>query len=340
MITRLLVHVFVLTTSVTALCATPTQSPRWHWFADEAGLALGGYDPVAYHTVAEALVGTEALEQEHAGLRYRFSDEATLELFREEPERYLPAFGGWCALGLGLDPKAIGAPQSRTQPDPTSFKLVDGRLLLYARLPGWDARSVWDRSDETILLERAEAFWQEREALAARVGTCPKGFNPQAPLETTQFDFIIGAWDSTYVSRVDPASDQTVTIRGDWKAWYGWQGYAIYDDWVQLGAPPNTSGPAIRSFDLLNKEWVMHYIPIGAPRTGVWSMTGRFDEAGELHGECTLIDGRGRTFLQRIHFVEITKESFAWRSDRSYDSGDNWIEGWGVGKNTRKTKAG
>lgn len=311
---------------------------RWHWFADETHLAIDGYDPVAYHTLGAALPGRDDLAFEHEGLTYFFSDEDTLCRFRKAPERYLPAFGGWCALGLGLDPEALGKPQARRAPDPTSFKLVDGRLLLFAKGPCWDARSVWDCLDEQELLERAESFWQERNELVAQLGPCPVGFNPNAPLETAQLDFLIGGWDTSYVVRLDPSSDLTMTLSGEWTAWYDRAGYAIYHDWVQRNAPPNVAGPAIRSFDATLREWVLDSPPNAAPAQAAWNMIGRFDDRGTLHGTTPLEDVLGRAYVERTRFREIRDTGFRWHTDRSYDGGRTWILDWCVGHSTRKVQ--
>ena len=308
---------------------------RWHWAVDDGRVAIGGYDPVAYHTLGEPLLGRAELESVHAGVHYRFGDHDHLERFEDEPERYLPAFGGWCAFGLSLDVDVNGSPPTRIAPDPTLFLIEDDRLLLFAQGAGWNGRQSWLQGDRDASTTRAEAWWANREALASRIGEKPAGLNARAPLETAQFDFFIGEWDSNYAVRASLENEARAHLRGRWSARYGWQGYAIYDDWVQLGAPPNTSGPAIRSYDPRAGHWVMHYIPINAPMSAVWRMTGEFDERGELHGELELTDPQGRPFLQRIHFRDIRTDHFTWSCDRSYDAGETWIVDWGVGSNRR-----
>ncbi len=325
--------------SLALLFAVP-QDPeapflRWHWFVDDDRVALAGYDPVAYHLLDEAVPGDPELELEHRGVRYRFVDPEHRDRFAQEPESYLPAHGGWCSWALSQDASTTGAAPQRLAPDPTHFQRIDGRIHLFARGPGFDGKRSWESAPQATR-ERADAFWASREALAARIGPLPEGMNAAAPMETAQFDFFIGTWNSDYQVRVSPESPGKVRLQGLWTARYGWQGYAIYDDWVQVGAPPNTSGPAIRSFDPLRREWVMHYIPINAPLRAVWRMTGRFDDAGELHGELALTDAQGRPFLQRIHFRDIGPDRFTWSCDRSYDDGETWLIDFGVGQNTRR----
>lgn len=309
---------------------------RWYWAIDEERLALGGYDPVAYHELGRPRRGRDSIELVHHGIRYRFVSEEFRDRFAGDPDRYLPAFGGWCAFALSMQPEETGSGPRRILPDPQNFDIVDGRLLLFSRTPRTNTRDLWRRGNTEEALARAEAFWREREHLAASVGEKPDGLHPHAPLETVQFDFFIGNWESRYKVRVDPARPEYgPTIRGHWKAWYGWDGFAIYDDWQLVGGPPGNSGPAIRSYDPLSRTWVMHYIPINAPLRSVWGMTGTFDENGELHATMQAEDIPGRPYLQRVHFVNISEDHFSWRSDRSYDGGTTWHENWGMGENYR-----
>lgn len=323
----------------TATATTPSLAAagflRWHWNIDDNRLAIQGFDPVAYTADGKARIGDSKWETEHEGIRYRFASADNRRAFAADPEKYLPRFGGWCAFGLGLDSATVGLANRRIPADPESFEIIDGRVVLFSRGPGWDARKRWRNGDPTKQLERADAFWRSREALAAAVGEKPHGLHPAAVLETTQFNFFIGEWDSRYKVRVSPTRpDYSPEIRGRWSARYGWDGFAIYDDWVQIGAPPGNSGPAIRSFDPFTRTWVMHYIPINSPMSSVWAMTGEFDDEGELHATMKATDGSG-DFLQRVHFINISKDRFSWRSDRSYDEGKTWIDDWGVGENYR-----
>lgn len=312
-------------------------SARWHYNIDDDHIAIEGYDPVAYHVDEQALQGDASITAEVEGVQYLFSSVENRDLFLKAPEKYLPSFGGWCALGVSLDPAKSGVAPRRIPPDPSSFKIVDGRLLLFSRAVFGDAKSIWDqRGDEESALELADAFWTSRDELAAEIGAKPDGMHRLAVMETAQFDFFIGEWESRYKVLVDPSNGvYSPEVRGHWKAWYGWDGYAIYDDWVQVGIPVTNSGPAVRSYDPLNKKWVMHYIPVNTPASGVWQMIGEFDDKGELHAEMKALDGQGREFLQRVHFVNIEQDHFSWRSDRSYDGGQTWVEDWGVGENKR-----
>ncbi len=86
------------------------------------GVAIKGYDPVAYFTVGEAVPGDEGITAEHAGIVYQFSSEEHRDLFEADPERYIPAYGGWCAWAASRD--------SLADIDPTAFVIHEGRLFL------------------------------------------------------------------------------------------------------------------------------------------------------------------------------------------------------------------
>ena len=87
-----------------------------------APVALHGYDPVAYFTQAQPVRGTDALVHVHEGAAYRFSSEANLEAFKQDPDRYAPQYGGFCAYGVAVGKKFDG--------DPHLWKIEGGKLYL------------------------------------------------------------------------------------------------------------------------------------------------------------------------------------------------------------------
>lgn len=313
------------------------SNPHWFFNADESRVAIGGYDPVSYFLEGTAKLGKSDFQYEHDSLIYHFSSAKNADLFQASPKKYLPMYGGWCAFVAGRTPEKQGAPPSRFRPDPTNFLIHQDKLFLFVRAQSLDIKEMWKQNADEFIRD-ANKFWQTRLELGKKYPSKPKGLNPLARMETMQFDFLIGKWESEYSVRTSLKSDGVSTVKGTWHAWYGWNGFAVYDDWKQVGTPSGNSGPAIRSFDPLNQQWVMHYIPINAPMETVWQMTATANEAGEIHGIASLSDGLGNSFEQRIHFVDIKPNEFTWRSDRSYDGGETWIENWGVGKNRRVTK--
>jgi len=129
-------------------------SPRIN---QEEGVALHGYDVVSYFTSGAPVRGKAKHAVTHQGVAYRFASSENAERFRGNPDRYLPAYGGYCAYAM-LDGEKVGV-------DPETYKRVDGRLLLFYHsflnntLASWNDRASRKSGDEA-LLERADANWR------------------------------------------------------------------------------------------------------------------------------------------------------------------------------------
>lgn len=89
---------------------------------NKKGLAIKGYDPVAYFTENQAVKGNKDITATHEGATYRFSSEENKELFLADANRYLPQYGGFCAFGVSVDKKY--------KINPKAFHIVDGKLYL------------------------------------------------------------------------------------------------------------------------------------------------------------------------------------------------------------------
>ncbi|MDA3961785.1 MAG: YHS domain-containing (seleno)protein [Planctomycetota bacterium] len=119
------------------------------------GLALTGYDPVAYHDWGRPKLGDAQFSATIRAARYHFLSASNRSACLAEPERYLPALGGWCAWSLASD--------NLVTPDPTSFLIVDGRLLLFSTGIDGTTRRRWQAGDSALLLRRATAAWNARQ---------------------------------------------------------------------------------------------------------------------------------------------------------------------------------
>lgn len=114
---------------------------------DRTGLAIYGYDPVAYFTDRAPKVGREDLEVKHAGVAWRFSNEGNRDAFREDPDVYMPQYGGH-------DPVAISGNIARAG-HPDFWTIHDDRLYLFY---SEEARKQFSRDPEHMALQ-AEANW-------------------------------------------------------------------------------------------------------------------------------------------------------------------------------------
>jgi YHS domain-containing protein len=116
----------------------------------DQGLAIQGYDPVAYFDGGTAVKGDPALSCANGGAVYRFSSAAHLAAFKKDPKKYEPAYGGWCAYAMSRG--------ELVEVDPKSFKIVGGRLMLFFKSVFVDTRKRWN-AQETELLPAADAAW-------------------------------------------------------------------------------------------------------------------------------------------------------------------------------------
>ena len=111
------------------------------------GVAIEGYDAVAYHSESRPVKGDDRFEHSWMGAKWRFSSAANRDAFATEPERYAPAYGGYCAYAVsqggtaGIDPKA--------------WRIVDGRLYLNLSL---SVQRIWEQ-DIPGYITKANANW-------------------------------------------------------------------------------------------------------------------------------------------------------------------------------------
>jgi len=120
---------------------------------DKSGLAIGGYDPVAYFTTQKAVEGKKEISYTYEGVTYRFASAQDLDLFKGNPSKYLPQYGGWCAY-------AMGATGDKVDVDPGTFKLVNGKLYLFYNKFFNNTKKTWDK-DEANLKTKADANWEK-----------------------------------------------------------------------------------------------------------------------------------------------------------------------------------
>ena len=114
---------------------------------DAQGNALYGYDVVAYQTLERATMGSPDFTLTHDGVVYQFASAEHRALFQEDPARYLPAYGGYCAYGV--------ANGYKVKVDPDAFTVVEGRLYInYSQ----SIKKRWLK-DPAGYVERADRNW-------------------------------------------------------------------------------------------------------------------------------------------------------------------------------------
>lgn len=85
---------------VSVVAAVLIGEPSVGWAKDPvntnfSGIAVKGYDPVAYFTEAKPIRGQAKYEYRWQGAKWRFSSAQNLELFKATPEKYAPQYGGY-----------------------------------------------------------------------------------------------------------------------------------------------------------------------------------------------------------------------------------------------------
>ena len=85
---------FILLAFVYTWCAAQTDLERKGNFNIENNIAIQGYDPVAYIKSNKAIEGKKEITTSYKGINYRFSSKENLELFKQTPNTYEPAYGG------------------------------------------------------------------------------------------------------------------------------------------------------------------------------------------------------------------------------------------------------
>ena len=118
----------------------------------EEGLAIQGYDPVAYFMQNKAVKGKKELALQYEGITYYFSTPENKEAFRRTPATYEPAYGGWCAY-------AMGAKGEKVTVDPGTFKIMQHKLYLFYNKFFNNTLNDWNKN-ETNLKNQADANWQ------------------------------------------------------------------------------------------------------------------------------------------------------------------------------------
>jgi len=121
-------------------------------FASDVAIStpgLSGYDPVAYFTDGKAVRGSGFHVTVQDGVTYAFASDEHKTLFKQSPEKYMPAYGGYCAYGVALAKKFVA--------DPEVWKIVGGKLYLNLDK---GIQQKWEK-DIPGYITKAEKNWGE-----------------------------------------------------------------------------------------------------------------------------------------------------------------------------------
>ncbi len=142
---RVLLAVIVLVLAGRAAADTATT-----FNATPDGIAIGGWDTVAYFTENRAVEGSPAISHDWQGATWLFASAEHRDLFAADPEAYAPQFGGWCAFAL-----SVGEYAAEVDPE-SAWTIHEDQLFL-----NWDAgvRKRWERNGIGKGVETGRGNW-------------------------------------------------------------------------------------------------------------------------------------------------------------------------------------
>lgn len=122
---KTLLGVFLLSVSALSYAGNDTET-------DQNDVILAGHDVIGYFTEGKPVLGDAKYTAIHNGAIYRFKSASNRDLFKENPEKYAPQYGGFCAYGMTFGKKF--------EIDGKAFEVVDGKLYVNKNL---DVYKAW-----------------------------------------------------------------------------------------------------------------------------------------------------------------------------------------------------
>ena len=135
-----------------AFCFGQQEGQRASHFNIKKGIALEGYDPVSYFS-GKPKEGKSGLQYKHKGITYLFFSQANLDSFKAAPEKYEPAYGGWCAY-------AMGESGEKVKVDPETYKILNGKLYLFYNFWGNNTLEDWNKNEKKYK-ESGDRNWKK-----------------------------------------------------------------------------------------------------------------------------------------------------------------------------------
>ena len=120
----------------------------------EDGVFIDGYDPVSYISENKAVKGQSKVQWEYKGSKVYFSNEKNKKAFQAEPEKYVPAYNGYCAY-------AMAAKGSLVEIDPKSFKVINGKTYLFYNGLFADTLKKWNKKPDQPQVDQANKNWKK-----------------------------------------------------------------------------------------------------------------------------------------------------------------------------------
>ena len=147
MINRRILLLSIATFAVAGMNTSVLAGKPQIYTNSSTGIAINGYDPVAYFTVGKPVEGSQKFSHQWRGAKWHFSSEANKAKFAAAPQKYSPQYGGYCAFAVSYGSTATTVPEAWT--------IVDNKLYLNNSL---GVRSRW-KTDIPGYIKKANANW-------------------------------------------------------------------------------------------------------------------------------------------------------------------------------------
>ena len=147
----ILVALFAVLLQIGDAVAQDTKARQKH-FNTKKLIGANGFDPVSYYE-GKPTKGEKEISHRYKGITYLFSSAEHLEAFKSRPEKYEPAYGGWCAY-------AMGESGDKVKIDPHTYKITEGKLYLFYNFNNTNTLDYWDRNEEK-LQAKADDNWKK-----------------------------------------------------------------------------------------------------------------------------------------------------------------------------------
>lgn len=127
-------------------------------YKSSKGIAINGYDPVAYFTDHKPVMGVSKFSYKYDDAIWQFKNKDHLDMFKNNPDKYMPQYGGYCAYGISHD---VGLVKTV----PNQWEIVDGKLYLFS--PATKLDKIWqDHPKENI--KKGDKEWPKLKAAKAK----------------------------------------------------------------------------------------------------------------------------------------------------------------------------
>ena len=137
----------LLLSSLLAILFAASATAQHIKYYSKEGTAIKGYDVVAYFLQQDATEGSDHFSLDWSGSKWKFISQANLDSFKQDPLKYAPQYGGYCAYGLSENHKS--------PTDPKAWTIVNNKLYLNYNPK---VKEMWLR-DTTGKIKAADGYW-------------------------------------------------------------------------------------------------------------------------------------------------------------------------------------